>query len=198
MELDDFKKKWQQFSDKHIEQQHLNEAQLNVLLKKRVVSALKKLKKAFWLDVAIFASISIMLFIASFSTLHFIAKPLLFMLILLWLINLPIYIATYIKLHQFNDKKNKNIKQNLQSLVTRIKWSLSISQIAGILSPFVGIFGGYYAIHQTIYADTFWQLLGISSIIALLYFPFLRWYLNKNIGTYYEHLKACLHEFEDI
>jgi hypothetical protein len=198
MELDDFKNNWQQFSDKHTEQQHLNETQINDLLQNRVFSALKKLKKALWIDVAIFASISILLFIASFSTLHFIAKSLFFMLILLWLINLPIYIITYIKLHQFDSKQNKNIKQNLQHLVSRIKWSLLISRIAGFLSPFFGIFGGYYAIHQTLYADTFWQLLGISFIIALLYFPFLKWYLNKNIGTYYEHLKACLEEFEDI
>ena len=32
MELDDFKNSWQQFSNKHLEQQHLDETQINVLL----------------------------------------------------------------------------------------------------------------------------------------------------------------------
>ena len=198
MELDDFKNNWQQFSNKRTKQQHLNETQIKSLLETRVVSALKKLKRALWLDVAIFVSITAILLIASFSSLHFIAKPLFLILILLWFINLPIYIISYIKLQQINSKTNQNIKQSLQSLVTRIKWSLYMSQIAGFLSPLVGIFGGYYAIHQTIYSNTFLRLLGISIFITLLYFPFLKWYLQKNIGTYYEHLKDCLKEFEDV
>lgn len=197
MELDDFKNSWQQFSNKYTKQQYLDETQINALLQNRVFSALKKLKQALWLDVAIFVSITVILIIASFSSLLFIAKPLFFMLILLWFINLPIYIITYIQLHQFDKKANNNIKQSLQTLITRIKWSLFMSQIAGFLSPIVGIFGGYYAIHQNIYIDTFLQLLGISSLIALLYLLFLRWYLRKNIGTYYKHLKVCLQEFEE-
>ena len=198
MELDDFKNSWQQFSNKNIEQQYLNETQIDNLLKNRVATALKKLENALFLDTIIFALLSIILLIASFSTLHFIARPLFLILILLWIINLPIYIITYIKLHQFDDRQDKNIKQNLEGLVVRIKWSLYLSQLAGLLSPFIGIFGGYYAIHETIYADTFWQLLAISSIVTLCYFPFLKWYLNKHIGTYYQHLKNCLQEFNNL
>ena len=50
MELDDFKNSWQQFSNKNIEQQYLNETQIDNLLKNRVATALKKLENALFLD----------------------------------------------------------------------------------------------------------------------------------------------------
>lgn len=210
MNTDKLRETWKSFPDNILSGKDLSEEDILNLMKKNADLSLKRFKRSIYFEVVL----SLLAMIIIVFSLYHLADQIFFRV--LQLVIILIIIGYFVFVGIFYNKLNSisisidNLRNSLQEKIRLLDWFIkTYFWINLILAPIVfplGIFTGYILgkskeepLKIISFGDpAFFKLLGITLLMLIVFYPFLKWYTNKLYGRHVKELEKSLSEITNL
>ena len=211
MSTDEFRELWKRFRANSGGEENYSEDDILQILKNRAELSLKRLNRSIYFEtvMSLLALLILILFLAQLQT-YFLFQFFQILVIVLIALYFVLIGWVYVKLNNIALAAG-DLRQTLEkkvSLLTRFIRSYFWMNmlIAPVIFP-LAIYAGYFAgrnedlesIEKTVLSGSEFLLLAVASVVLVgIFYPFLRWYINKLYGKHVRELKKCLESLSDM